>query len=89
MTFDWYSLFNLQEFLDTGLVSRVLSVTLTGIGDAEIVIVRANQVSILYDGVLLPVEFAEENPYVFDGYAVYRGDDDTIWLGIPVEEEQA
>lgn len=88
MTFNWYSLFNATEFLATGLVSRVLSVTLDGVGDAEILITCPdNQVQVTYDGVFMPVGFAGKNPYVRAPYAVAQDEDGNVWLGIEVPEE--
>lgn len=88
MTFDWFSLFNLQEFLDSGLVSSTKTFSLNGIGTVDILITRGNEVAILYDGVFLPIQFNDENPWVFEGYAVYvKPADGIVYLGIAVEEE--
>lgn len=87
MSYDWYELFDLQEFLDTGLVSRTLQVFLEGVGEADIIITRGNWVAITYDGVFLPVGFAGKNPYAISPYAVMQDEDGKIHLGIEVPEE--
>lgn len=80
--FDWYQLFVLEEFLATGLVSRLLTVALSGIGVVDILITHANETSITYDGVFLPINFNGENPWVSDGYAVFLDDDGIVYLGV-------
>lgn len=87
MEFDWYNLFNKQEFLDTGLVSKKLTVNIEGIGEKEILITKGNELSILYDGVFLTVNFTEKNPFVREGYAVWQDSNENIWLGIEKEDE--
>lgn len=82
MDFNWYELFNKAEFLATGLVSRLLTVTLEGIGQKEILITKGNELSILYDGVFLPVGFTGKNPFIFESTAVFEDEDGMIWLGV-------
>lgn len=84
--FDWFQIFNTDDFEALGLVSRNLTLFLLGYGEKEILITKGNTIALTYDGVLLPVEFAEKNPYVRDGYAVYKDADNNVFLGIEVEE---
>jgi len=81
MIFDWYALFNLDEFMDTELTSRELIVLLEGIGRVSILVSRGNTVSLTYDGVFLPLNFIDQNPYVDGIYASYVDDDNQVWLG--------
>lgn len=85
MEFNWYNLFKKQEFLDTGLVSKKLTVTLEGIGEKEILITKGNETSILYDGVFLPINFTDKNPFTKDGYAVWEDANGIVWLGVEIE----
>lgn len=91
MTFNWYLLFNLTEFMQTGLVSRTLTVFLDGIGQKDILITRGNVISILYDDQFLPIQFADKNPYVRESEtegspatAVYKDEDENVYVGIEV-----
>lgn len=86
MTYDWYNVINYQDFVDADIPSRVLKRYLTGIGQKDIMIVRGSMVGVVYEGVLLPVQFQGKNPFEFDGYAVYINEEDDILLGIAVEE---
>lgn len=80
--YNWYLLFNKEEFLSTELVSRTLSLDLENIGLKEILITLGNELSITYEGTFLPVRFKDENPYVFESKAVYEDENSNIWLGV-------
>jgi hypothetical protein len=86
MLFDWYNLFSLTEFLAEGLVSRTLHVNLEGVGQRDILVTKGNQVSLIYEDVILPINFQNQNPYSRAGekstYAVYQDSNNDIWLGI-------
>lgn len=88
MNYDWYELFNLTEFVATGLVSRTLKLSIEGVGEVDVLITVGNWVSIVYDGVMLPIGFAGKNPYAISPYAVLQDTDANIWLGIEVPEEE-
>lgn len=84
--FVWYRLFNLPEFIATGLVSRTLTLFLEGgPGEKNILITKGNAVSITYEDTFLPVEFAGQNPFITAPYAVYKDGNDDVWLGIEIE----
>jgi hypothetical protein len=82
----WYNIFNRADFLAEELPSRTLTVTLSDIGEVNIELFVGNELSMVYDGVLLPVNFLEENPYSYGGYSVYVDGNDDVWLGIAEEE---
>lgn len=84
MEFNWFLLFNKAEFLATGLVSRLLTVTLEGIGEKQILITKGNEVSITYEGVFLPINFTLKNPFVADERAVFEDDNGDVWLGVKI-----
>lgn len=81
MTFNWYNLFNLTAFNAENLVSRTLVVDLEGKGETTFLIVKGNEVSILYDGTLYPTNFLNENPYIENGCAVYVDASENVWFG--------
>lgn len=84
MIFDWYKLFSMDEFLETGLTSRELIRVLETIGRTTVLISRGNVVSLTYNEVFLPINFLEANPYVDSGYASYIDGENNVWLGIEV-----
>jgi hypothetical protein len=82
MAWNWYELFSLPEFLATGLVSRTLTFTLTGIGETEILITRGNKVGIVFQDTFLVIEEGGKNPFVRGTCAVFKDDSENIWLGV-------
>ncbi len=86
MRFDWFKLFNLTEWIATGLVAQSLTVNLEGKGRTTFEITQGNTTGIRLASaeVFLPVAFLENNPYIQDGYAVYLDDANDVYFGYPV-----
>lgn len=84
MIYNWYKIFNLTEYMSTGLVSRELIVLLQDIGRVTLLISRGNYVSVTYDGVNLPINYPSKNPYTAEGYAIYLDANSNVWLGFEV-----
>jgi len=84
MTFDWYKLFSLSDFLAEELTSRELIVLLETLGRTTVLISRGNLVSIMYKNVYLPVNYVDQNPYIDSGLASYLDADNNVWLGVEV-----
>jgi hypothetical protein len=86
MTFNWYLLFNLDEFLDSGLVSKELDIVLEDIGQKKIMITQGNETSVVYEDVMLTIGANGENPVIQEGdessYAAYLDSSQNVWLGI-------
>lgn len=86
MTFNWFKIFNMDEFLALELFSKTYLVILEGVGQRDVLVTRGNEVSIVYDDVLLVVDFEGDNPFVRVGaentYAVYKDENADVWLGI-------
>jgi len=87
MIFDWYKIINKTEFEAADLVSKEVEVFLEGVGIRTILVTKANLISLLYDGVFLSLGLTEDNPFIFDGHAVYLDDNDDIWLGIQTDAD--
>lgn len=81
MVYDWYQLFNLTEFVATGLVQRTLVLNLESRGIQTFLLSSGNVVSISYDDGFLPVGFLGRNPYTQGQYAVYKDLDNNVWFG--------
>lgn len=86
MEYDWYNIINYDDFIALGLPSKTVDVILEGIGQAEILVTLGDSVSLTYDDVFLTAKLNGNNPFAFDGYAIYHDDNDDIWLGIEVSE---
>lgn len=83
-TYNWYKIFNLGEFEEDDFVSDQFDVTLEAIGTKTILVSKGFHVCVLYDGVLFPLKFNDENPYVRDTQAVYVDAAQDVWIGIEV-----
>ncbi len=85
MLYDWYQLFNLTDWLATGLVARTLIVNLESRGRTVFEITQGNETSVRYGDQFLSVNFLEMNPNpgVESGslYAVYLDADNNVWFG--------
>lgn len=77
-------LFDLAEFVATGLVTRTLDVQAEGRGEIEITITSGNTVAITHEGTMLPVNFLGQNPYARDGKLVFLDIQGKVWLGFEV-----
>lgn len=82
MTYNWYFLTVLQDFIDSGLVSREITLNYPGLGLKTVLITRGSLYSILFEGVLLSIDLNSKNPFEFGGYAVYYDSAGGVWLGI-------
>lgn len=80
-SYDWYNLFNLTEWLATGLVARTLLVNLESRGRMQFEVTQGNETGIRLDDIFLPVNFLEQNPYVQETYAVYLDTNNDVWFG--------
>ncbi len=85
MIYDWYFVFNLDEFIATGLVSKSVQLKFPSTGLETILITQGNLVSILFRDVFLSLDLNDKNPFEFDGFAVATNDDGDICIGIPSE----
>lgn len=86
MIYNWFKLFNYNEFLATELTSRTIVAVLEGYGTATILVSRGNIVSLTFDEVYLPVNLNGINPRRAEGYASYIDGSQDVWLGIEVPE---
>jgi hypothetical protein len=85
MIYDWYKLFNMQEFLDTGLTSREIVQVLVGRGRTTVLVSRGNVVSLTYDGAFMPVNMIDINPFVVSPYASFLDSGGDVWIGFEVD----
>ncbi len=82
MAASWYKIFNLPEFLATGILSRTLVLEIETLGPQTFEVFKGNYVSVLYADAFLPIDFLEQNPYAQGSYAIYKDDADDVWIGI-------
>lgn len=86
MIYTWFKIFNLPEFEDLELVSKIYTLELEGLGEKEFLVTKGNLVSITYEDVLISLELNDENPFEFEDFAIYIDDNDDVFFGILVDE---
>lgn len=85
MTFNWYKIFNLNDFEALDLVSKTYTLDLENLGVKDFLVTKGNSIGITYEGVFLQLELNDENPFAFDGNAIYIDANDDVFWGIEVE----
>lgn len=84
--FNWFKIFNTAEFNALNLVSKTYTHNLTGIGLKDILVTKGNDYGITYEGVFLPLEMNDDNPFIFEGLAIYINESDDVYLGVEVAD---
>lgn len=83
--YKWFKIFNKTEFVATGLVSRKYTFNLEGIGQKDILATTGGEnIGITYNGKFLIVGLNGNNPYSFEGHAVYLDANNDVFLGIAI-----
>lgn len=83
--FNWFKIFNLTEFLATGLISKTYTQELVGIGVKDVLVTNGNMISLTYEDVMLSINLNGKNPFVFEGMAVFLDDlTQDVYLGFEI-----
>lgn len=87
MTYTWFNVFNRIAFQELGLVSKVYTLDLEGIGPKDILVTQGETLGMTYEGVFLSLEMSDENPFAFEGFAIYVDASNDVFLGIEIDED--
>lgn len=88
MTFTWFQIFNLDEFEALNLVSKVYTLELEGLGEKDFLVTKGNMVSVAYEGVMLSLGLNAENPFAFEGLAIYQDEEtNDVYVGIEIDAD--
>lgn len=87
MTYFWYKIFNKTEFEATGLEFKEYTVNLEGLGQKKVIVSLGNYLSMTYEGIMLAMNLNGNNPFLFDGLAMYLDQNNDVWLGIGQDED--
>lgn len=80
--FNWYRLFNLDQFLALDLVSTEVVVSFEALGDKSIMVYQGNRTSIVYEGDMLSIGLNDRNPFRIGARAVFLDPNRDVWLGL-------
>lgn len=87
MSYTGYFIFNKAEFEALALGSKTYQVNLPDLGVKDVLVTQGNVLGITFEGVYLPININDKNPYTRDGYGVELDENDDVYLGIEVPEE--
>lgn len=87
MTFNWFKIFNKDEFLATELASKTYTLNLEGIGLKQVLVTMGNQIGVTLDGVFLTLGESDKNPFIFDGMAIYINESNDVFWGYEINED--
>lgn len=82
MIYDWYKIFNLTDFLATGLVSRTYKYYLEGVGLKDVLITQGNFTGMTIDDTFLCLDLNDKMPFEFNDKAIYKDENNDVWYGI-------
>lgn len=87
MSWTWHKLFLLSEFEETGLVSKSYQFSNSRLGEFDVLAVRGNLTSIVYDDAFLPINGLDGDTNAYtqvqdEDKGVYLGSDGYVYLGI-------
>lgn len=86
--FDWFLIFNTSDFTTFEFISKSYTLNLDGIGVKTILVTKGENFGLTYEGVFLQLGLNDENPFKFEGYAVYLNNEtNDVYLGIEVAGE--
>ena len=89
MIYDWYKIFNLNEFLALGLVSYTYTVELEQRGLFDILVTHGNLTGMVFEDLYLPIGFNSKNPFEFEDHATYTKENGDVYLGIAVPDDES
>lgn len=84
MIYDWFRIFNLDEFLALNLVSRTYELELQDYGIKQFLVVKGEHVSIVHDGHMLVLNLNGKNPVKMGKYVAQVTEENDVYLGILV-----
>lgn len=85
MIYDWYLIFNTDEFDDAGLVSQTVTLVLEGIGQKDFLVTKGELYGITLDNDFLALNQLDANPFEFEGNAIYIDENNDVWWGMANE----
>jgi hypothetical protein len=79
--FNWYRLFNHQEFLDLDLPSVEFDVVLDT-RPVTVLVTRGIETSVTVDDTVLTINLNGKNPFRYGERAVFLDPNGDVWLGV-------
>lgn len=84
--FDWFRLFNMENFTQSDLVSYEFQAVLGQYGLKDVLVTKGNKTGVLIDDVFMCIEMNDKNPTRFGERALFIDENDDVWIGIYRED---
>lgn len=84
--YNWWKIFNTDEFDALGIPSRNYTLDAEDLGIKEFLVCKGIGYSILYEENYICLEMNDNNPNEFEGYAIYRDSNNDVFFGILIDE---
>lgn len=82
--YDWFKIFNKDDFFATNLVSRMYQVNLEGRGIVQVLALRGNLLSVQFNGELLSHGITGQSIVERSDIATYLDANNDVWIGYKV-----
>lgn len=83
--YNWFKIFNTDEFEAAGFVSRTYTYILDAVGQKSFLVTKGNLYGITIGEDFLCVDMNSKNPFAFEGSSIYKDDNNDVWWGFPIE----
>lgn len=87
MTYEWYKVFNLDEFNALNLPSRNYELDLEDKGVKNILVTKGIGVGVLFDDVFLMIDLNDKRPFTFEDKAVDVNENNDVSIGYLIEDD--
>ena len=84
MNYDWFKIFNKDEFEALDLVSKEYTFDFDGYGLKNLLVTKGNLLSVKIDDIFLSVNLNDKNPFAMDQRAIFIDPDNNVYVGIEV-----
>lgn len=85
--FEWFYIFNLDEFLSKDIPIFQASVIFEGYGEKTVTITRGAETGVMIDDVFMILNMNGRNPFRYGERALLLDDDGDVWIGIYKPDE--
>lgn len=86
MIFDWYRVFNIEEFAELDPVQKTYRMNFEGIGEVAVRVMQGLGIGVIYGDVFLALDLDLGMPVVMDGIAAFVKENGDVYVGIEVGE---
>lgn len=88
MIYDWYKIFNKDEFEALNLVSKNYQLELQDRSLKNILVTKGITLGVFVDDIFLSLELNNKEPFEFEGMAIDIDANNDVYIGYAVEDDE-